>query len=104
MFHQRPDSDLLVQGWVVGVMVEVAGERLPVRHYFAVGKPDRAQAEWAAVDLAMATGPITSSPSGGREPVEALREVVAYRMRELGLKPGEARALGDKFPRRWLPS
>jgi hypothetical protein len=28
--------------------------------------------------------------------VEALREIVAYRMRDLGLKPGEARALGDK--------
>ena len=52
----------------------------------------------------MQAGPVASSPSGGREPVEALREVVAYRMRELGLKPGEARALGDKFPRRWLPA
>jgi hypothetical protein len=104
MFRQRPDSDLLVEGWVVGVMVEVPGERLPVRHYFAVGRADRAQAEWSAVDLAMQAGPIASSPSGGREPVEALREIVAYRMRELGLKPGESRALGDKFPRRWLPS
>ena len=104
MFRQRRDSDLLVEGWVVAVMVEVPGERLPVRHYFAVGKPDRAQAEWTAVDLAMQAGPVASSPSGGREPVEALREVVAYRMRELGLKSGEARALGDKFPRRWLPS
>jgi protocatechuate 3,4-dioxygenase beta subunit len=103
MFRQRPDADLIVQGWVVGVMVEIAGERLPVRHYFAVGKPDRAQAEWAAVDLAMQTGPVASSPSAGREPVEALREVVAFKMRELGLKPGEARALGDKFCRELTP-
>ncbi len=102
MFRQRPDADLIVQGWVIGVMVEVQGERLPVRHYFAVGKADRAQAEWTAVDLAMDAGSVASSPIGGQEPVEALREIVAYRMRELGLKPGEARALGDKSPRRWL--
>lgn len=102
MFRQRPDADLIVQGWVIGVMVEVPGERAPVRHYFAVGKADRAQAEWAAVDLAMNAGAVASSPVAGKEPVEALREIVAYRMRELGLKPGEARSLGDKNPRRWL--
>ncbi|MBO9709713.1 MAG: hypothetical protein J7521_16030 [Caulobacter sp.] len=102
MFRQRPDSDLFVEGWVVAVMVEVPGERVPRAHYFAVGKADRAQAEWAAVDLAMNAGPVASSPVGGREPVEALKEIVAYRMRDLGLKPGEARALGDKHPRRWL--
>ena len=45
MFRQRPDADMIVQGWVIGVMVEIAGERAPVRHYFAVGKADRAQAE-----------------------------------------------------------
>ena len=50
----------------------------------------------------MNAGPVASSPVAGQEPVEALREIVAYRMRELGLKPGEARALGDKHPRRWL--
>ncbi len=102
MFRQRPDADLIVQGWVLGVMVEVPGERTPVRHYFAVGKADRAQAEWAATDLAQAAGSIASSPVGGMEPVEAIREIVAYRMRDLGLKPGEARSLGDKYPRRWL--
>ena len=104
MFRQRPDSDLIIQGWVVGVMLEIPGERLPVRHYFGVGKADRAQAEWAAVDLAMQAGPIASSPARGQEPVEALREIPAFRMRELGLASGESRALGDKFPRRWLPS
>lgn len=102
MLRQRPDADLIVKGWVIGVMVEIAGERLPVRHYFAIGKADRAQAEWSAVDLAMNAGPVASSPVAGQEPVEALREILAYRMRELGLKPGEARALGDKSPRRWL--
>jgi len=102
MFRQRPDADLIVQGWVIGVMVEVPGERAPVRHYFAVGKADRAQAEWAATDLAQTDGAIASSPVDGQEPVEALREIVAYRMRDLGLKPGEARRLGDKHPRRWL--
>lgn len=102
MFRQRPDADLIVQGWVIGVMVEIQGERAPVRHYFAIGKADRAQAEWTAVDLALNAGPVASSPVHGNEPVEALREIVAYRMRELGLKPGEARALGSKSPRRWL--
>jgi hypothetical protein len=102
MFRQRPDADLIVQGWVVGVMVEIPGERAPVRHYFGVGKVDRAQAEWAAVDRALEAGPVASSPVGGQEPVEALKELVAYRMRELGLKTGEVRALGDKYPRRWL--
>ena len=56
MFRQRPDADLIIQGWVISVMVEVPGERAPVRHYFAVGKADRAQAEWTAVDLAMNAG------------------------------------------------
>ena len=104
MFRQRPDADLIVQGWVVGVMVEVAGETYPVRHYFGVGKADRAQAEWSAVDRALEAGAVASSPFRGVEPVEALREIVAYKMVELGLKPGETRALGDKFPRRWLPA
>jgi hypothetical protein len=103
MLRQRPDADLIVQGWVVGVMVEVAGERYPVRHYFGVGKAEREQAEWAAVDRALEVGGVASSPFRGVEPVEAIREIVAYRMRDLGLKPGEIRALGDKFPRRWLP-
>ena len=102
MFRQRPDADLIVQGWVIGVMVEVPGERVAVRHYFAVGKADRAQAEWAAVDLAMNAGSAPPTGLEATEPVEALREIVAYRMRELGLKPGEARSLGDKSPRRWL--
>lgn len=102
MFRQRPDADLIVQGWVIGVMVEVQGERAPVRHYFAVGKADRAQAEWTATDLAQTEGAIASSPVDGHEPVEAMHEIVAYRMRDLGLKTGEARRLGDKYPRRWL--
>ncbi len=96
-------TDLIPQGWVVGVMVEVPGERYPVRHYFGVGKAEREQAEWAAVDRALEIGGVASSPFRGIEPVEAIREIVAYRMRELGLKTGEIRALGDKFPRRWLP-
>ncbi|PHY13804.1 hypothetical protein CSW58_03370 [Caulobacter sp. B11] len=104
MFRQRPDADMVTHGWVVGVMIEIPGERAPVRHYFAVGHPDRARAEWAAVDQALATGAVASSPYQGQEPVEALREVAVYRARELGLLKGEARALGDKFPRRWLPS
>ncbi|PXA87649.1 hypothetical protein DMC25_08770 [Caulobacter sp. D4A] len=102
MFRQRPDADMIPQGWVIAVMVEVAGERTPVPHYFAVGKADRALAEWAATDLAQQAGTIASSPVDGREPVDAMRQILAYRMRELGLKTGEARALGDKYPRRWL--
>ncbi|MDB5454529.1 MAG: hypothetical protein JWP92_114 [Caulobacter sp.] len=84
-------------------MVEVAGERAPLRHFYAVGQPDRARAEWAAIDHALLIGQVAMSPVDGQEPVQALGEIAAHRMPGLGLKPGQVKALGDRWPRRWLP-
>ena len=40
----------MAKGWLIGVMVERAGEPAPVRYFFAVGHEDRAKAEWTAID------------------------------------------------------
>ena len=56
----------------------------------------------AAVDAAQDVGRIASSPYKGQEPVEMLAELTAARMKTLGLKPGEVRALGVNWPRRWM--
>ncbi len=90
-------------GWLVGVLVEVPDAPAPVRHYFAVGFPDRGKAEWTAIDNAVGLGPVATSPAGGIEPVEAIAEIPAARMKTLGLAPGQVRGLGWKWPRRWLP-
>lgn len=37
-------------GWLIAVLVEIAGEPAPLRHYFAVGHEDQGKAEWTAVD------------------------------------------------------
>jgi hypothetical protein len=89
-------------GWVVGVMVEVAGEPVPLRHYFAVGEDERSKAEWVAVDHALPLGAVCSSPVGHLEPVEALRHLPPVKMKKLGLGQGQVRALGSNLPRRWL--
>jgi hypothetical protein len=89
-------------GWLIGVLVEVAGEPAPLRHYFAVGHEDQGKSEWTAVDWAGRTGRIASSPIGGLEPVEAIRPLTAAKMKTLGLAQGEVRALGWRHPRRWL--
>ena len=89
-------------GWLIGVLVEIAGESRPLLHYFAVGHLDQGKAEWTAVDRAAEAGRIASSPVGGQEPVEAIRPLTLQKMRMLGLAPGEVRALGWKHPRRWL--
>ncbi|HQP19596.1 hypothetical protein [Phenylobacterium conjunctum] len=89
-------------GYVIGVLVELSGEPAPVRCYFALGIEDRAKAEWTAVDAAQDVGRIASSPYKGQEPVEMLAELTAARMKTLGLKPGEVRALGVNWPRRWM--
>ncbi len=89
-------------GFVIGVLVELAEEPAPVRHYFALGIEDRAKAEWTAVDAAQGAGRIASSPYKGQEPVEMLAELTAARMKVLGLKAGEVRALGVNWPRRWM--
>lgn len=89
-------------GWVIGVLVEAPGDAAPVRHFFAIGKPDRAQAEWTAVDRAMLTGQVASSPSGGLEPVHAVKELPPLKMSRLGLGAGDVRELGWRWPRKWL--
>ena len=89
------------RGWLIGVMVELAGEPGPVRHFFAVGHDDRAAAEWRAVDSALRLGPVASSPVGGLEPVHALGELSPKTIHIHGLRAGEVRALGRKTPRLW---
>jgi hypothetical protein len=98
------DPKRLTAGWLIGVMLEIEGERAPLRHYYAVGQDDRARAEWAAVDRALTEGRVATSPVGGVEPVQAVNPLSAWRMRIVGLAPGEVRALGWKLPRRWLES
>lgn len=90
-------------GWLVGVLVEVPETATPVRHFFAVGFPERAKAEWTAIDSAASIGPVAMSPVGGIEPVQAIGEIPAARMKSLGLGAGQVRGLGWKWPRRWLP-
>ncbi len=92
----------MASGWLIGVMVEVAGEPKPLRHFFAVGFDDRAKAEWSAIDRAMLIGPVASSPVGGLEPVHMVAELTPKTIRTLALKPGEVRALGWRWPRRWI--
>jgi hypothetical protein len=98
------DPKRLTTGWLIGVILEIEGERAPLRHYYAVGQPDRARAEWAAVDVALTEGRMVTSPVDGVEPVEAVNPLSAWRMKIVGLMPGEVRALGWKLPRRFLES
>ena len=89
-------------GWIIGVMVELVGEPLPLRHFFAVGHDDRAKAEWRAIDRALLIGRVASSPVGNLEPVHAVSELYADAVNTLALKAGEVRLLGRKWPRRWI--
>lgn len=91
-------------GWLIGVLVKQADQPAPVRHFWAIGIEDRARAEWAAADRAMLLGDIASSPYGGTEPVEAMTPLSRTSFGWSGLAPGEVRALGIKWPRRWLAS
>jgi hypothetical protein len=92
----------MAAGWVIGVLVDVAGEEAPSRHFYAVAKPDQARAEWAAGDRASAAGAIAASPSGGMEPVEAIAPLTDATIKAMGLALGDTRALGRKWPRRWI--
>jgi hypothetical protein len=92
----------MAAGWLIGVLMEAPDEPAPLRRYFAVARADRAQAEWAAVDLATAHGRVASSPASGVEPVEAEGELPAPFLTANGVKPGMARDLGFLRPRRWL--
>ena len=89
-------------GWLIGVLLEIAGEPAPLRHYFAVGHEDQAKSEWTAVDYAGRAGRVASSPVGGQEPVEAIRALTPARMKTMGLAQGQVRELGWRHPRRWL--
>jgi hypothetical protein len=89
-------------GWLIGVLVEAPGEPVPLVHYFAVGHEDQGKCEWTAVDLARAAGRVAERPIRGQEPVAALRPLTLAKMKTLGLAPGQIRALGWKYPRRWL--
>jgi hypothetical protein len=91
-----------MDGWMIGVLIEQADEPAPVRHFYAVAQADRARAEWAAADRAMTAGAIATSPVAGMEPVDALGALSGRAMDLLGLKPGEVRALGRRWPRRWM--
>jgi hypothetical protein len=93
----------MASGWLIGVMVEVAGEPAPVRHFFAVGFEDRAKAEWRAIDSALLIGKVASSPVGGLEPVHMISEIAPKTTHILALKAGEVRPLGWRWPRRWIP-
>jgi hypothetical protein len=93
----------MANGWLIGVMVEAAGEPRPVRHFFAVGHEDRAKAEWRAIDSALLTGPVATSPVGGLEPVHVVSALAPKTIQTLALKPGEVQALGWRWPRRWIP-
>jgi hypothetical protein len=95
-------SELRTAGWLIGVMVEARGDRGPTRRFYAIGQPDRARAEWKAVDHAMAEGAVASSPVGGLEPVHAVTPLSVHRMRLLGLRADAVQALGSRWPR-WLP-
>jgi hypothetical protein len=87
---------------MIGVMVEAGRDAAPVRQYFAVARDDRNRAEWAAVDSALALGAVATSPSGGNEPVEAVAPLSAGTCKAMGLGAGQVRALGPRWPRRWL--
>src|ERR1700692_1216884 len=92
----------MAAGWLIGVMVERAGEPVALRHFFAVGHEDRAKAEWRAIDKALLIGQVASSPVGGLEPGHGVSELAAKTTNALALKPGEIRSLGWRWPRRWI--
>src|SRR5580698_3645110 len=92
----------MASGWMIGVMVELAGEPAPLRHFFAVGCEDRAKAEWRAIDKALLIGKVATSPVGGLEPVHMVSELSPHTVGRLALKPDEVRGLGWRWPRRWI--
>jgi hypothetical protein len=91
-------------GWMIGVMLQLEDEPAPLLRYFAVGKPDQQRAEWAAVDAAVTLGSVATSPIRGQEPVKAIAPLSAMIARSNGLAPGQVRALGPRWPRRWIGS
>jgi hypothetical protein len=103
-FRELAVPEPLPVGWLIGVLVRLPDQAQPVRHFWAIGMADRARAEWAAADRAMLLGDIASSPYQGTEPVEAMAQLSRTSFSWSGLAEGEVRALGVKWPRRWLAS
>jgi hypothetical protein len=91
----------VANGWLIGVMVELADEPLALRHFFAVGHGDQAKAEWTAIDSALLIGKVAASPVRGLEPVHMISELSQKTIKQLGLKPSEVRSLGWRWPRKW---
>ena len=89
-------------GWVIGVMIETPDAPGAQRHFFAVDRADRAEAEWKAVDAAALIGAVATSPVKGLEPVHAVSEITAAAMRNLALGAGQVKLLGTRWPRRWV--
>jgi hypothetical protein len=89
-------------GWMIAVMVQLEDEPAPLLRYFAVARPDQQRAEWAAVDAAVTLGVMAASPIRGQEPVKAVAPLSAMVVRANGLSPGQVRALGLRWPRRWI--
>jgi hypothetical protein len=88
---------------MIGVLLDLPEERNPVRCFYAVGKADRAVAEWLAADRALTDGRIATSAFSGVEPVEAVAAISTHTAALMGLRPGDLKALGSRWPRRWLP-
>lgn len=89
-------------GWVIGVMIETPETPGAQRHFFAVDRADRAEAEWKAVDAAALIGAVATSPVKGLEPVHAVSELSAAAMGNLALGRGQVKLLGTRWPRRWV--
>jgi hypothetical protein len=96
---RAPDK---LNGWVIGVMIETPEMPGAQRHFFAVDRADRAEAEWKAVDAASLIGAVATSPVKGLEPVHAVSELTAAAMRNLALGVGKVKLLGTRWPRRWV--
>lgn len=92
----------MAAGWLIGVLMDAPSDPGALRRFFVVARPDRAEAEWAAVDAATAVEPVATALRGGVEPVQAEGELPAGFLRANGVKPGTIRDLGDLRPRRWL--
>jgi hypothetical protein len=90
-------------GWVIAVLVAEPGEA-PARRYYAVGREDQARAEWAASDAAGAEGAVATSPQNGQEPIEAVGQLSADALKRAGVRDGQIKPLGPRWPRRLLGS
>ena len=92
----------MASGWLIGVMVELAGEPVALRHFFAAGFEDRAQAEWKAIDRALLIGRVAESPVFEKELAhtgepESAPALAALRARPGGIAIGAGLRLGENI-------